>query len=83
MSIVQPQGFYETVRLEMWLRNYSHKTMKSYLSCLRNFVDDMQQKRTRDVSDDEPNLCATEFQELAGHASSKKTEIYTHVSRKT
>ncbi|OGU79565.1 MAG: hypothetical protein A2254_15975 [Ignavibacteria bacterium RIFOXYA2_FULL_35_9] len=27
-------GFYEKVRQELRLRNYSHKTIKSYLSCL-------------------------------------------------
>lgn len=31
-------GFYETVRSEMLLRNYSHRTIKAYLSCLRSFV---------------------------------------------
>jgi len=32
------EGFYATVRKEMRLRNYSHKTIKSYLSCLRSLV---------------------------------------------
>lgn len=34
----QRRGFYGTVRKELLLRNYSHKTIKAYLSCLRSFV---------------------------------------------
>lgn len=31
-------GFFETVRREMRLRNYSFRTIKAYVSCLRSFV---------------------------------------------
>ncbi|MBI4811638.1 MAG: tyrosine-type recombinase/integrase [Ignavibacteriales bacterium] len=44
-------GFYETIRREMRLRNYSNKTIKSYLSCLRNFVAYLKPKHPRDVSE--------------------------------
>jgi len=46
-------GFYETIRREMRLRNYSHKTIKSYLSCLRNFVKYFHPKHPRGISNDE------------------------------
>ena len=35
---VKKPGFFDTVRQEMRLRNYSPKTIKAYLSCLRSFV---------------------------------------------
>ena len=44
-------GFYETVRRELRLRNYSNKTIKSYLSCLRSFVTYIKPKHHRDVSE--------------------------------
>ncbi len=31
-------GLFETVRREMRLRNYSHKTIKAYVSCIRSFA---------------------------------------------
>lgn len=46
-------GFYETIRRDMRLRNYSHKTIKSYLSCLRNFVKYFHPKHPRNISSDE------------------------------
>lgn len=52
VDLKQP-GFYETVRNEMRLRNYSHKTIKSYLSCLRSFVKYFYPKHPRDISNDE------------------------------
>ena len=44
-------GFYEKVRQELRLRNYSHKTMKSYLSCLRSFVKYFSPKHPRQVTE--------------------------------
>lgn len=44
-------GLFETVRSEMRLRNYSQKTIKSYLSCLRNFVSYMKPKHPREATD--------------------------------
>ena len=51
--ITKQTGFYETVRNEMRLRNYSHKTIKSYLSCLRLFNKYIAPKRPREVSENE------------------------------
>jgi hypothetical protein len=42
-------GLFETVRRELLLRNYSPKTTKAYLSCLRSFVKYITQKHPRDV----------------------------------
>lgn len=44
-------GFYETVRRELRLRNYSHKTIKSYLSCLRSFVKYFAPRHPREVTE--------------------------------
>lgn len=46
-------GFYETVRREMRLRNYSHKTIKSYISCLRSFVKYFSPKHPRTFTEDD------------------------------
>ena len=46
-------GFYETVRRELRLRNYSHKTIKAYLSCLRSFVRYFQPRHPRDLSNED------------------------------
>jgi len=32
-------GFYEKVKQELRLRNYSYKTVKSYTSCLRSLLN--------------------------------------------
>ncbi|MDI6767950.1 MAG: tyrosine-type recombinase/integrase [Bacteroidota bacterium] len=49
-------GFYETVRREMRLRNYSHKTIKSYVSNLRSFVKYFQPKHPREVNEGDIRL---------------------------
>jgi integrase/recombinase XerD len=46
-------GFYEKVKEELRLRNYSHKTVKSYISCLRSFVKYIQPHHPRNISNDE------------------------------
>lgn len=47
------EGFYEKVRGELRLRNYSYKTIKSYLSCLRAFIDYVKPKHPRQVTQEE------------------------------
>jgi integrase/recombinase XerD len=42
-------GFFETIRQEMRLRNYSPKTIKAYISCLRSFVRWLAPVHPRDV----------------------------------
>ncbi|MBI4548063.1 MAG: phage integrase N-terminal SAM-like domain-containing protein [Ignavibacteriae bacterium] len=43
--------FFETVRQEMRLRNYAHKTTKAYLSCLRSFVKYFTPRHPRELTD--------------------------------
>jgi len=49
--MVEKTGFYETVRRELRLRNYSHKTLKAYLSCLRSFVAYFKPKHPRQITE--------------------------------
>lgn len=44
-------NFYEAVRKELRLRNYAHKTAKSYLSCLRSFVKYIHPRHPRDIGE--------------------------------
>jgi len=43
-------GFFETVRAEMRLRNYSQKTIKAYVSCLRVFVRYIHPRHPREAA---------------------------------
>jgi integrase/recombinase XerD len=45
-------GFYDEVRSELRLRNYSNKTIKSYTSCLRSFVKYFSPKHPRDITEE-------------------------------
>lgn len=47
----QQPGLLETVRREMRLRNYSHKTIKAYLSCLRMYIRHIRPKHPRELTD--------------------------------
>ncbi len=46
-------GFYQKVREELILRNYSHKTIKSYTGCLRAFVKHFNPVHPRNISNEE------------------------------
>jgi integrase/recombinase XerD len=46
------EGFYEKVRGELRLRNYSYKTIKSYTSCLRSFIKYIHPVHPREVSEE-------------------------------
>lgn len=50
MASEQP-GFFETVQREMRIRGYRHKTIKSYLSCLRGFVRYFHPRHPRSLTD--------------------------------
>jgi len=50
-SGVRQPGLFETVRREMRLRHYSHKTAKAYLSCLRSFVRYFQPRHPRELGE--------------------------------
>jgi integrase/recombinase XerD len=47
------RGFYQTIRRELTLRNYSHSTIKAYLSCLRSFVKFQRPKHPREATEDD------------------------------
>ncbi len=49
-ELPQP-GLLETMRREMRLRNYSRKTMKAYMSCLRSFVKHFRPRHPRELTD--------------------------------
>jgi len=53
IEVKSKTGFFQKVREELRLRNYSYKTIKSYISCLRNFVKYFQPKHPRNISNDE------------------------------
>ncbi len=46
-------GFYEKIKEELLLRNYSYMTIKSYISCLRSFVKYFHPKHPRDIDNSE------------------------------
>ncbi|MBI1806837.1 MAG: tyrosine-type recombinase/integrase, partial [Ignavibacteria bacterium] len=46
-------SFFETVRREMRLKNYSHKTIKAYMSALRSFVRYFRPRHPRQLSDED------------------------------
>jgi site-specific recombinase XerD len=62
-------GLLETVRREMRLRGYSHKTIKSYLSCLRAFVRSIRPKHPRDVTDQDLRAFVLGLIEEQGYAT--------------
>ena len=45
--------FFETIRRELRLRNYSHKTIKAYISSLRSFVTYFRPRHPRDLSEND------------------------------
>jgi site-specific recombinase XerD len=44
-------GLFETLRREMRLRNYSHKTIKSYQSCIRGYIGFIRPKHPREATE--------------------------------
>ncbi|HTK81296.1 MAG TPA: site-specific tyrosine recombinase/integron integrase [Bacteroidota bacterium] len=52
-SVQKKPGFFETVRREMRLRNYSHRTIKTYLSCLRSLVGYFHPRHPRELQSEE------------------------------
>lgn len=54
MEELQPsKKFFVTIRREMCLKNYSLKTIKCYLSCLRLFVDYFRPRHPRELTDND------------------------------
>jgi integrase/recombinase XerD len=51
ISIEKRSGFFETISREMRLRNYSPKTIKTYVSCLRRFTRYLAPRHPREGTD--------------------------------
>ncbi len=68
-------GFFETVRREMRLRNYSNKTTKSYLSCLRSFTEYIKPKHPRDVTESEIRDFLLNLIEVKRHPSGTINQV--------
>ena len=49
----QAPGLFEVLRQEMKLRNYSHKTLTAYRSCLRSFVKYFSPRHPRELSNED------------------------------
>jgi integrase/recombinase XerD len=49
----RPPGLLETFRREMRLRNYSQKTIKAYISCVRKLVSHHLPRHPRDLQDED------------------------------
>lgn len=69
-------GFFETIRREMRLRNYSPKTIKSYLSCLRSFVAYMKPKHPRVVTEAEIKTYLLHLIETKHFAASSVNQVF-------
>jgi site-specific recombinase XerD len=70
------QPFFETVRREMRLRNYSHKTIKSYMSALRGFVAHVAPRHPRTISNEELKLYFIHLLEKKQLAASTVNQIF-------
>jgi integrase/recombinase XerD len=46
-------GLFETLTEELHLRNYSHKTIKAYKSCLRSFISHFAPRHPRDLNEND------------------------------
>ncbi len=69
-------GFYETVRREMRLRNYSSKTIKAYLSCLRSFVNYEKPQHPREVSEQDIKRYLLHLIEEKKFAASSVNQVF-------
>lgn len=68
--------FFETVRREMRLRNYSSKTIKAYLSCLRAFVRFISPQLPRDATEQEIRCYLLYLLEQKGSSAGTVNQVY-------
>jgi integrase/recombinase XerD len=69
-------GFFETVRRELRLRNYSPKTIKSYTSCLRSFVAYIHPKHPRDLNEQDIRDYLLYLLEKKGHGAGTVNQVF-------
>lgn len=70
-----PLGLLETVRRELRIRNYSQKTIKSYVSCLRTFIRFLRPLHPREARDVDIRRFALSLIESGKYASSTVNQI--------
>ena len=46
-------GLFETLRSEMRMRNYSHKTIKAYASCIRSLTNHFSPRHPRELTNED------------------------------
>ena len=68
-------GLLETVRQEMRLRNYSHKTVKAYISCLRVFIRHVQPKHPREATDEDLRAFLLHLMEQEKYAAATVNQV--------
>src|SRR5207249_272650 len=69
-------GFFETVRRELRLRNYSNKTIKAYVSCLRSFVRYFHPKHPRELTNDDVRKYLLYLIEFQGRAAGTVNQVF-------
>lgn len=69
------QGLLETVRQEMRLRNYSPKTIKAYICCLRLFIRYIRPKHPREATDSDLRAFLLFLIEHERYASSTVNQV--------
>jgi integrase/recombinase XerD len=69
-------GLFETLRRELRLRNYSHKTIKAYVSCLRSFVRYFGPKHPREASEEDIRRYLLHLLEEEGLAASSVNQVF-------
>ncbi len=77
MGVPTPRPtFFDTVRREMRLRNYSQKTIKAYLSCLRSFVRYFYPRHPRTLSEDDVRNYLLHLLIKEKHAASTVNQVF-------
>jgi integrase/recombinase XerD len=69
-------GFFETVRRELQLRNYSHKTIKAYISRLRSFVRYFYPQHPRELTNDDIRKYLLHLIEVEQRAAGTVNQVF-------
>ena len=72
---VSRPGLFETVRREMRLRNYSAKTIKAYVGCLRQYVAWIAPAHPREVEPEKIRRYLVQLMEERGFSASTVNQI--------